>query len=144
MAFIKNTEREGLIKKINKSYGFRKFLITIEIFLLVGFIVMTFLSFYFTQKGGAGADIWEWFKRDADDKITGLAPMGIGMLVWAIVAAILALVSLILTWTLKSPKDTKAKMNKLESSALSGKRVKKSEIATEVTRSRSTIKEKKK
>lgn len=106
---------------------------------------MTFLSLYFTRKGGAGADIWEWFKEEGEPaKITGLTPMGIGMLVWAIVAAILALVSLILTWTLKSPKDTKAKMNKLESSALSGKRVKKSEIATEVTRSRSTIKEKKK
>ena len=143
MAFIKNTEREGLIKKINKSYGFRKFLITIEIFLLVGFIVMTFLSLYFTRKAGTEETVWSWFDTDDTGKITGLTGMGIGMLVWAIVAAILALVSLILTWTLKSPKDTKAKMNKLESSALSGKRVKKSEIATEVTRSRSTLKEKK-
>lgn len=141
MAFIKQTEREKLIKKTEQNYGLRKFLITAEIILLIGFIVVTFLSFFFSRQGGEEAKIWEWFQED-DGKITGLTPMGIGMLIWAIIVAGLGIASLILTWTLRSPKTIKKTINKLNSSALSGKRTK-GKRAVDVARSRTTIQKKK-
>lgn len=138
MAFIKNTERESLIKKVNKSYGFRKFLITAEIILLIGFIVMTFVSGYFWGKQGQEWAVWY------DQTTNKLQPLGIGMLVWACVIVVFGLVALILTWTLKSPKDVKKEINKLETSALSGKKVKRSQTATDVIKTRTTVKENKK
>ncbi|XQP55070.1 MAG: hypothetical protein ACOQNV_02965 [Mycoplasmoidaceae bacterium] len=132
MAFIKNTERQSLIKKINKSYAFKKFLLLIEILALIGFIVVTFISWL---QG------WEWFSKDGD-KIT-LTNLGVGMLAYAIIIAILGIVSVILVFTIKSPKNVIKTNKKLESSALSGKRVYKSQTAGDVMRSRTTMKKKK-
>lgn len=139
MAFIKQTEREKLIKKTEQNYGLRKFLITAEIALLLGFFVVSFLSFFFEAKG---LKEWGWFEYDAGQVITGLTPLGIGMLAWAIVVAGLGIASLVLTWTLRSPKTIKKTINKLNSSALSGKRTK-GKRAVDVARSRTTIQKKK-
>lgn len=136
MAFISNKERATLIKKTNKSYAFKKFLLLIDIVALVAFVVMTFVSWYMgvreKQEG------WDWFKADG-----GLTTLGIGMLIFAIAVVALGVVSVVLVFTIKSPKNT-IKMNKtLESSALSGKKVYKGTKATEVMRSRTTMKKKK-
>lgn len=136
MAFISNKERATLIKKTNKSYAFKKFLLLIDIIALVVFVVMTFVSWYMgIKKGEAG---WDWFKTDG-----GLTSLGIGMLIFAIAVVALGIVSVVLVFTIKSPKNT-IKMNKtLESSALSGQKVYKGTKATEVMRSRTTMKKKK-
>lgn len=136
MAFIKNTERQSLIKKINQSYALKKILLLIEIIALIGFIVVTFLSEMYVKEGN---NKWAWFTDD--DKLTSV---GIGMLVYAIVIAILGITSVVLVFTIRSPKDVIKTNKKLESSALSGKRVYKTQTAGEVMRSRTTMKTKKK
>lgn len=136
MAFIKQSERERLVKKTEQNYGLRKFIITAEIILLIGFIVMTFLSIM-KSNPDEPENVWNWFKYNGG-KPEALAPMGIGMLVWAIVIAVFGITSLILTWTLRSPKAIKKTINKLNSSALSGKKTK-GKRAVDVTRSRTTI-----
>ena len=138
MAFIANKTRESLIKRINKSYKFRKFLISIEIILLIGFIVMAFLSTYY-QRQNPDTKTWSWFNSDTKK----LTDMGWLMLAWAAVIAILGIIALILTWTLKSPSDVKKDINKLESSALSGKRIKRNETVSEIYKSRTESKKKK-
>ena len=135
MAFIKETERRSLIKKINQSYGLKKFLLLIEIIALIGFIIVTFLS---EMKIKQGETNWAWF--DESDKLTTL---GIGMLVYAAIIAVLGIISVILVFTIKSPKNVIKTNKKLESSALSGKRVYKTQTAGEVMRSRTTMKKKK-
>lgn len=140
MAFIKNSEREKLVKKTNQSYGLRKFIITAEIILLLAFIAVTIVSAYFTSTWTDDVKPcpWAWFEV-ADGKIVGLSVVGWAMFVAAIIVAALGITSLILTWTLKSPKDTRAKMDKLASSALSGKRA--SKKTAKVVRSRTSIEE---
>lgn len=128
MAFITNEKRESLIKRINASYTVKKLLMLIEIVLLITFIVLTFVSLYKTEKDPES--LWRWFDGD---KLTGL---GIGMLVYAIVIALLGGTSLVLIFTIRSPKSIKNDVKTLESSALSGKRIKKDETAGDVMRSR--------
>lgn len=140
MAFIRDIERKKLIRKTEQNYGLRKFLITGEITLLLGFIVMTFISFYKVRQDGQES-IWQWFTYDDGQKIKGLTEMGIGMLVWAIVIVVFGIVSLVLTWLLKSPKTIKETISKLNSSALSGKRTK-GKRAVDVAKSRTTISKK--
>ncbi|MCQ3908801.1 MAG: hypothetical protein MJ200_04700 [Mycoplasmoidaceae bacterium] len=50
MAFIKNTERQSLIKKINQSYALKKILLLVEIVALIGFIIVTFFSLMKVEK----------------------------------------------------------------------------------------------
>lgn len=137
MAFIKETERKSLIKKINQSYGLKKFLLLIDIVALVAFVVMTFVSWYIGSKQGQQG--WDWF--NSDGSLTGL---GLGMLIFAIIIVVLGIISVILVFTIRSPKNTIKMNKKLESSALSGKRVYKSQTAGEVMRSRTTLKKKEK
>jgi len=122
MAFITEKKRESLIKKVNKSYGFRKFLMIIEMALLIGFIVVAFLSF--TGKAPA------WYETN---KLTNF---GIGMLVWAVIMTVLGLITLILILTLKSPKQVTAQVSHLESSARGGRKQSKSSAAAYKERTR--------
>ncbi|MBQ0045444.1 MAG: hypothetical protein KBS35_00955 [Mycoplasma sp.] len=121
MAFITNEKRQSLIKKINQSYGLKKALVLIEIVALIAFIIVTFLSLY---------KDWQWFEGDK------LTTLGIGMMVAAAIIVVLGLISVILVFTLRSPKSVKKDMKTLESSALSGKRVYKTQTAGDVMRSR--------
>lgn len=134
MAFIKDSERKKLIKKTEQKYGVRKFLITLELILLLGFMAIVFTSLYMTE--AKHDETWQWITSIDPIKLT---PLGIGIIVWAVVVVGLGIASLVLTWTLKSPKQIKENLNKLNSSALSGKRIK-GKKAVEVTRSRTTIK----
>lgn len=138
MAFIKDSERKALIKKTEQKYGARKFLITLELFLLLGFIAVTIVS---AIKTAQGDENWSWFLVE-DGVIKNLTMVGWIMLVVAAIVLGLGIASLILTWTLKSPSQIKANINKLNSSALSGKRIK-GKKAVEVTKSRTTIQKKK-
>lgn len=135
MAFIKDTERANLIKQTNKSYAVKKLLLLVDIVGLVAFVIMVFLSWFMGTK--QGQDGWAWFDGEK------LTTLGIGMLVFAIIIAVLGIVCVVLVFTIKSPKNTIKLNKKLESSALSGKRVYKSQTAGEVMRSRTTMKKKK-
>lgn len=136
MAFIKNTERAQLIKATNKSYWVKKLLLLIDIVALVAFVVLVFASWYLAREGD---NTWAWF-----DEKESLTPLGIGMLVFAILIVGLGVACVVLVFTIKSPKNTIKLNKKLESSALSGKRVYKTQTAGEVMRSRTTMKDKKK
>lgn len=134
MAFIKDSERASLIKQTNKSYAVKKLLLLVDIVALVAFVVMVFVSWFLGTKGQEG---YEWFDGEK------LTTLGIGMLVFAIIIVALGIVCVVLVFTIKSPKNTIKLNKKLESSALSGKRVYKSQTAGEVMRSRTTMKKKK-
>lgn len=136
MPYISNKKRESLIKKINKSYGFRKFLITFEIVLLIGFIIVAFVSF---QKAAEGNEVWYWFNKPTD-LTSGFKPLGYGMLAVAIVLIVLAIISLILVWTTKSPKAVQEEVNELEAAPLSGIKINKKDTAGETMEKRKTIK----
>lgn len=129
MAFISNKKREGLIKNVNQSYGWKKALVLLEIILLIAFIVVAFVSWY--KANGNPESKWAWI--GADDKLTSL---GIGMLAAACIVCALGVATVVLVFTLRSPKSIKKDIKTLESSALSGKKIKKSESAGDVMRAR--------
>ena len=128
MAFISNEKRENLIKNVNESYAWRKVLVLFEIILLIGFIVVSFISWYKAANGDAA---WKWINEDKK-----LTTLGIGMLAAGCVIAVFAIATVVLVFTLRSPKSIKKDIKTLESSALSGKRIKRSESAADVMRAR--------
>ncbi len=132
MAFIKQTEREHLIKNVNRSYAIKKLLLLIDILALIAFVVMVFVSAYLAEKDTS----WEWF--DIHGKLTNL---GIGMLIFAIAVVVLGVISLVLVLTIRSPKAIKKDIKKLESSALSGVKIKKGQTAGEIMKERRTPEE---
>lgn len=136
MAFIKNQERKSLIRKINQSYTLRKIVILLEIILLIGFIVISFVSW--RNRGESPNSPWAWF---TDDK--KLTTLGICMAALAAIIGFFGVISIILIFTIKSPKQVINVNKKLESSALSGKKISKKHNAIKVMKSRTTIKEKK-
>ena len=129
MAFISNEKREGLIKNVNQSYTWRKILVLVEIVLLIAFIVLVFLSWEKAHDDPNSA--WAWINND--NKLTTL---GISMLIAACVITVLAVVTVVLIFTLRSPKSIKKDIKTLEGSALSGQRIKKNESAADVMRAR--------
>lgn len=132
MAFISNEKREGLIRKVNQSYAVKKLIVLIEIIALIAFIVLTFISLY---NAGRGDSNWQWFLQN-DDETYALTGLGIGMTIYAVLLGILGIVAVVLIFTIKSPKSVKKEIKTLESSALSGKRIKKSETAGDIMRER--------
>lgn len=135
MAFISDKDRTSLIKKINRSYAFKKFLLLVEILALICFIIVSFVSWMNVANGNAG---WSWFTPEKT-----LTTLGIGMAVYAAIIGVLGIVSVILIFTIKSPKGVIKQNKTLEASALSGKKIKNSETAGDVMRARTTIKKKK-
>lgn len=129
MAFIKQTEREQLIKNVNRSYAVKKVLLLVDIVALITFVVMTFVSFFLEST----AKDLSWF--DASGALTGL---GWGMLVLAAATVVLGVVCVVLVFTIRSPKGIKKDIKKLESSALSGVKIKKGQTAGEIMKSRRT------
>lgn len=134
MAFITNKKRQSLIKRINESYGLKKALVLIEIIALAAYIVVTFLSMYY----GKDNPNWEWIDNGE------LTTLGIGMVVAAAIIVVLGIISVILIFTIRSPKSIKKDIKTLESSALSGKKVSKNQTASEIMRARRTPEDKKK
>lgn len=129
MAFIKNTEREKLIKNVNRSYAVKKLLLLIDIVALVAWVVLVFVSFY---KEGNGDTNWSWFQGS---DVTGL---GIGMIIYAVAVVALGIVCVVLVFTIRSPKAIKKDIKTLESSAISGKKINKNLTAGEIMRERRT------
>lgn len=134
MAFITNEKRESLISKVNQSYAVKKLIVLVEILALITFIVLTFVSLYNSNKNGT----WQWFQESLQEgkDVYSLTALGIGMTIYAVLLGILGIVSVVLVFTIKSPKTVKKEIKTLESSALSGKRIKKSETAGDIMRER--------
>ena len=119
MAFISNQERETLVKKTHKGYGGRKAFFFISIALTLAFIVLIVVFSFLGQKN---SDSWEDFKwLDDKDHITTEGAVFIAI---ASVLVVLDITSLILMLTVISPKAVNKTTNKLESSALSGVKIK--------------------
>ena len=124
MAYISKEERRDLTKAVHKTYGWRKFLIFLNIVMLIAFIILTFISFYKANKDPESW--WNFFKQSesGDDwSVKGLSTWGIIMLVVAIVMVIMSVTIVVLTFQMRSPRAITEKVLKLESAPLGGKRV---------------------
>ena len=130
MAYISNKERDALVKKTFNSYTFRKLIIIFEVALLFSYIVLTFLSFYFTTKNNDSS--WEWIK-EKDGLFTSL---GWGMFFVGLVVICLGIVSIVLVFTIKSPDKIRKVINKLDSSPLPGKKGKVSKLSSSQLKAR--------
>lgn len=112
MAFISAKERNKNVEKISRSYKFRKFFISINIILLIAFIVMLIVSILIPS--------WKLIDTSATstDKITttGIIFVSIGSCL-----LVMSFISLILTITIRDPNQTVKVVNKLRSSAIGGK-----------------------
>lgn len=158
MAYLASNERESLIRKINKSYAFRKVLITVAVLALIAFIAVTIVSFFQWVKTGVnladeGIDGKELVRRQCDDcamswlrvaevkgedtKIT-LSNFGIGMVVWAGLLVLMGILSIILTFTAKSPSTVTEEVVQLASSPVAGRKVKAHPDIGEVVKERLT------
>lgn len=118
MAFIKEKDREKQIKKINKKYGFRKFLLLVEIIGLVAFFAVYVLNELGYLNGGTP------FKYLVDKQLT---PFGWAMFISAAILIILGIVSVVFIFTFEDPYKVKNRVSKLQSSAIGGKKINKSE-----------------
>lgn len=134
MAFISNEKRKSLIKETHSKYGFKKFLLLVEIVGLIAFIVTLFVCEHYDIK---------LFKGD-DAKVQELTNYGIGMLVYAVILAVLGVVSCVLIFTMKSPKTITKQNRILEGSAISGQKIHRiKNTPNQIVKSRTTLKKKK-
>lgn len=123
MPFISNEERYKTIKKINKGNGGRKAVVTITLFLWLAYFVLFIVSSYLYSSQPDKFPFFDWTGDiDPTGKGTGMSIFGICMIVVAILILVLNIISTIITWSFPSPRDVTKKVNKLASSALSGKR----------------------
>lgn len=157
MAYITNKKRNSLVKSINGSYTFRKILILITVILTLGFIAITVVSFWKWLEAGASVttgtprDVleaqinqgWSWFQLVGEswteEELTfTLSPLGWGMVVWAAIILLGSVFSVILTFTMKSPKAVRKEVKTLESAALSGKKLTSKDISTHIMKERTS------
>lgn len=111
MAFISAKERNKDVEKISRSYKFRKFFISINIILLIAYIIMLVVSIV------AG-----WQLIDTTKSLpSSITTIGIIFLSIACCLLVLSFISLILTITIRDPNQTVKVVNKLRSSAIGGK-----------------------
>ena len=138
MAYISKEERKDLTKEVHKTYALRKFLIFINIALLIAFIVLTFVSFYKTDKTEGGDTWWNFFKVDEEKwgSIKGLSTWGIIMLVWACIMVLMSVAIIVLTFSMHSPKQVTQDILKLESAPLGNKKISKSAPRSEINKER--------
>lgn len=125
MAYISNKERGLLIKKTSNSYAFKKFLVILELLLLIGFVVVTFLSIYFTSIHTKNSDEdhvihgWTWSFISPDSKIKftafGWVMLSVGML-----TIFLGIISIFVVFSIKSPYVITKSIDKLDSSPVPG------------------------
>lgn len=127
MAFIKEKERNKQVKKINQKYGFRKFLVLVEILGLIAFIVVVILNSLGYLKDGTPLP----YVKDGK-----LLPFGWIMTAAASVLIILGVISVVFIFTFQDPYKVKGRIAKLESSAISGKKINKEESASKQVKDR--------
>jgi len=128
MAFIKQKDREKQVKKINQKYGFRKFLVLIDLVLAIVLVVLIFLNAY-----GLLADNHEPL---AGYNENGLTWWGWLVITWINVVIILGIIAIIFIFTFEDPNKTKARIAKLQSSAISGKKINKKESVSKQVKDR--------
>lgn len=159
MAYLASKERESLIKKINKSYGFRKVLISLTVLALIAFIAVTVVSFFQWVKTGIevanNTDIpreeiiihqcadcsmsWLHVSEVSGNNATiTLSNFGIGMVIWAGVIVLMGILSVILTFTVKSPSKITEEVVELASTPVAGKKLKAHPDIGEVVKERLT------
>ncbi len=134
MAFISDKKRKSLIHRTNRGYGFRKFLLFIDILGLIGFIVSIFVCGFY------GLQLYE----GEDPAVLTLTPLGWGMLAYAIIISLLSIASFILIFTIRSPKTVTKENRVLQSSALAGQKIHRiKNTPNEIVKARTTLKKKK-
>lgn len=158
MAYLASKERESLIRRVNKSYAFRKILITVAVVALIAFIAVTIVSFFQWVKTGVdlandNIDAKELVRRQCDEcgmswlhvselhgddtKIT-LSNFGIGMVIWAGLLILMGIWSIVLTFSAKSPSAVTEEVVQLASSPVAGRKLKAHPDIGEVVKERLT------
>lgn len=138
MAYITNKEREKTIKKINKGNGGRKIFVIMNLFLWLAFVTIFVVCAFLYEKASAGgvADNQYWYLSwnniihdNGDGTSTWLMPEGsqislYGLLMVIFLCVLVAsnIISTIIIISFESARKVTGKVNKLASSALSGKR----------------------
>lgn len=136
MAYMSKTEREQLTKDVHKTYAWRKFLIFINIALLIAFIVLTFISFYKADQDPES--FWNFFNEDKGEPYTikGLSTWGIIMLVWACIMVVMSVAIIVLTFSMHSPSKVTKEVLELEAAPINSKKIAKSDTRTEINKER--------
>lgn len=134
MAFISNTERNKLISKTQKTYWWRKFIITFTLILTIAYAALATIS-------ALAHPIWADWLKDKDGK-TVLTDFGLGMVIVGFFIVFWSIFSFIALWTMRSPAKVIQYVDKLQSSALQGVKIDKEKTTTSSV-SRERIKKKK-
>ena len=138
MAFISNKERASLVKKANKSYTARKVFFFIFTALTLAWLVIIVVFAVLGQKNpDSSIALWQ------DGNLTGA---GYAFIIVSGVLVIAEVIMVILMLSIISPKDASKANRKLESSALSGVKIKgkKNVDKVKAVRARSQVKQKSK
>lgn len=141
MAYMSKQERQDKTEDIHQTYALRKFLIFLDIVLLIGFIVLTFVSTYLSKEHPE----WSFWKGDDEwQHIQDLSVFGIIMLIYAIVIALLSIWVVVLTFGMHSPKKTTQTVLELEATPIAGKKKAESKSASQINEERLEVKKTKK
>ena len=134
MAYMSKEERRDLTKDVHKTYGWRKFLIFIDVVLLIAFIVLIFVGTYLSDKGHSQWDIWK--EGGEQWTVNGLSTFGIIMLIVAIILVLMSVTIIVLTFSMRSPRKVTEQVLKLEAAPLTGRRTSKSASKADINRER--------
>lgn len=160
MAYLAGNKRESLIRKINKSYTFRKILISLTVLALIAFIAVTIVSFFewvktgvqLADEGLSGSTLVQrqcsdcamsWLHVSKIDSGSGkatitLSNFGIGMVIWAGIIVLMGILSVILTFNTKSPSTVTEEVVQLASTPVAGRKLKAHPDIGEVVKERLT------
>lgn len=157
--YITNKERNKRVRQSNQSYGLRKLFVSLTVgalLLLIVFGIVTIVSYANAAKDLLAHDstmsgqdfikkicelplsIFTWSSNGASEFKVMPSPFGWFVMIWAAVTVGLSIVSLVLVILMKSPKAAKANLSRLQSAALSGKKLDKDVNAAQVYRDRAT------
>mgnify|MGYP003290038566 CR=1 FL=1 len=157
MAYITNKERARRVRQSNQNYGIRKiiisatvvFLIVLTIFSIVTAVNITNkLAEFEGQTEMSGIEVIKAlcdiplslfsYVDDGEAVKTTLSGFGYFMAIWSVATIGLAIASMVLMLTMKSPMAAKRNINILQGAALSGKKLEAHANATQVYRERGT------
>lgn len=120
MGFISNKERAKTSAKLYRGSGFRKFFILITLICCVACALLVLLGLLVDLGRIKDAGNISLIKHDDDGKIS-LTAYGIACAVITCFALVGGLISVILLFTMRSPRSVTKDVYKLTSSALPGK-----------------------
>ena len=129
MPYISNKERAKTIKKINKGNGGKKSLVTVTLFLWVAIVAFFIISSYLYSSDPDKFWFFSWVMNETySQKINtnawsiNMSPYGVCMMCGGVILLALTVLSTIVVWCFPSPANVTKKVNKLASSAISGKK----------------------